>query len=67
MGSGGDNNIVSNAGIVSISCVSSLSGDVISDSGCVSGSGCSISSGGKSYVSCVIVVVFNRFFDGFYD
>ena len=63
MGSGGDSNIVSNASIVGISCVSSLGGDDINDSGCVSGSRCS---GGKSYVSCVIVVVF-RFFDGFYD
>ena len=57
---------VSNAGIVGISCVSSLSGDDINDSSCVSDSRCSVSSGGKSYVSCVIVVVY-RFFDGFYD
>ena len=66
MGSGSDSNIVSNAGIVGISCVCSLGGDDISDSSCVSGSGCSVSSGGKSYVSCVTVVVF-RFFDGFCD
>ena len=66
VGSGGDSNIVSNAGIVGISCVSSLGGDDINDSGCVSDSRCSVSSGGKSYVSCVTVVVF-RLFDGFYD
>ena len=66
VGSGGDSNTVSNAGIVSISCVSSLGDDDINDSSCVSGSRCSVSSGSKSYDSCVIVVVF-RLFDGFHD
>ena len=66
VGSGGDSNIVSNTGIVGISCVCSLGGGDISNGGCVSGSICSVSSGSKSYVSCVIVVVFS-FFNGFYN
>ena len=55
VGSGVDSNIVSKAGIVGISCVSSLGGDDISDSGSVSGSRCSVSSGSKSYVSVLLL------------
>ena len=68
VGSEGDSSSVSGSsgGIVGVSCVCSWGGDDISNSGCVSGGRCSVSSGCKSYVSSVIVFVI-RFSDSFYD